>query len=106
MKEYNLKDNTVGANLPAQYGVLGKLKKFFTLELTEKEEKVLTEVHDFLFQQIEFPELRAFLYQDIDFSGIKDFWCQEVNFKEVKDFWTQEVDFGKVKAFWTQKIKF
>lgn len=106
MKEYNLKDNTVGANLPVQYGRLVKLKNFLRLELTEKEEKVLTEVHDFLFQEIEFPELREFLYQEIDLSGVKDFWCQDVNFKEVKDFWCQDVDFTGFKKFWCQEITF
>ncbi len=106
MKEYNLKDNTVGTNLPVQYGTLVKLKNFLRLELTEKEEKVLTEVHDFLFQEIEFPELRDFLYQEIDLSGVKDFWCQDVNFKEVKDFWCQDVDFKAIKDFWCQEIKF
>ncbi len=106
MKEYNLKDNTVGTNLPAQYGTLNKLKNFLRLELTEKQEKVLTEVHDFLFQEIEFPELRNFFYQEIDLSGVKDFWCQDVDFKEVKDFWCQDVDFTGFKKFWCQDVDF
>lgn len=106
MKEYNLKDSTVGTNLPTQYGALGKLKNFFKLELTEKEEKVLGEVRNFLFQEIEFPEVRDFFFQEIDLSGVKDFWCQDVNFKEVKDFWCSDVDFAGVKAFWTQEVKF
>lgn len=104
MKEYNLKDNTVGTNLPTQYGTLVKLKNFFRLELTPKEEKVLTEVHDFLFQEIEFPELREFLYQEIDLSGVKDFWCQDVDFSGIKDFWCQDVNFKEVKDFWCQDI--
>ena len=53
MKEYNLKDNTVGANLPVQYGTLGKIKNFFRLELTPKEQKVLTE---YIRHQIHHPE--------------------------------------------------
>ncbi len=106
MKEYNLKDNTVGGNLPTQYGALNKLKNFFRLELTPKQEKVFTEVHDFLFQEIEFPEVRDFFYQEIDLSGIKDFWCQDVDFKAVKDFWCQDVDFTGFKKFWTQEITF
>ena len=85
MKEYNLKDSTVGTNLPVQYGTLNKIKNFFKLELTQKEEKVLGEVHNFWFQEIEFPELREFMYQEVDFSGIKNFWLQEVDFKAVKD---------------------
>ena len=104
MKEYNLKDNTVGSSLPTQYGTLVKLKNFFRLELTPKEEKVLGEVHDFLFQEIEFPELREFLYQEIDLSGVKDFWCQDVDFSGVKDFWCQDVNFKEVKDFWCQDI--
>lgn len=106
MKEYNLKDSTLGTNLPVQYSTLGKLKNFFRLELTEKQEKVLTEVHDFMCQDIKFPEVRDFFYQEIDLSGVKDFWCQEVNFKEVKDFWCQDVDFSGFKKFWTQEITF
>lgn len=106
MKEYNLKDNTIGTNLPTQYRTLNKLKNFFRLELTEKQEKVLTEVHDFLFQEIQFPELRDFFYQEIDLSGVKDFWCQDVNFKEVKEFWCQDVDLTGFKKFWTQEITF
>ena len=106
MKEYNLRDNTVGTNLPTEYGTLNKLKNFFRLELTPNQEKVLTEVHNFWFQDIEFPELRKFMYQEIDLSGAKEFWCQEVNFKEVKDYWCQPVDLSGAKDFWTQEITF
>ena len=34
--------------------------------MTAKEEKVLTEVHDFLFQEIKFPELHDFFFQEIN----------------------------------------
>ncbi len=95
MKEYNLKDNTVGENLPTQYGTFGKLKNFFRLELTPKQEKVLTEVHDFLFQEVQFSELKDFMYQEVDFGAVKNFWCQEVDFKAVKDFWCQDITFKK-----------
>ena len=74
MKEYNLNENA-GSNLPAEVGVWGKVKNFLfqeidlnkpiVLELTPKEEKVLSEVHDFLFQDIKFPELSDFLFQEI-----------------------------------------
>ena len=40
MKEYNLKDSTVGTNLPTQYGALKKIKNFLRLDLTAKQEKV------------------------------------------------------------------
>lgn len=106
MKEYNLKDNTVGNSLPTQYGTLNKLKNFFRLELTPKQAKVFGEVHNFLFQEIEFPELREFLYQEVDLSSFKDFWCQDVDFKAVKDFWCQDVDFTGFKNFWCQDVTF
>ena len=80
MKEYNLKDSTVGANLPTQYGALKKIKNFLRLELTPMQSKVLGQVHNFWFQEIEFPELREFMYQEVDFSGIKDFWFQDAVF--------------------------
>ena len=77
MKEYNLNENA--GNLPAEVGVWGKVKnvlfqeidlsKPIVLELTPKEEKVLTEVHDFLFQEVKFPELHDFLFQEITIFG-------------------------------------
>ena len=48
------------------------LNKPIVLELTPKEEKVLNEVHDFLFQEIRFPELHDFLFQEITFFGKKN----------------------------------
>lgn len=78
MKEYDLTENA-GSNLPMQVGVWGKVKGFLfqeidlnkpiVLELTPKEEKVLTEVHDFLFQEVKFPELHDFLFQEITLFG-------------------------------------
>jgi len=76
MKEYKLVETAESGNLPAVVGVWGKIKsllfqeidwnKPIVLELTQHEEKVLTEVHDFLFQEIEFPELRKFFFEDIN----------------------------------------
>ena len=106
MKEYNLKDNTVGTNLPTEYGTLNKLKNFFRLELTPMQAKVFGEVRDFWCQDIDFSELKGFMYQEIDLSGVKDFWCQDVDFKEVKDYWCKPVDFTGIKDFWTQEITF
>ena len=82
MKEYKLVETQEAGNLPAVVGIWGKIKsvlfkeldfyKPIVLELTAKEEKVLTEVHDFLFQEIKFPELHDFLFQDINiFSKFK-----------------------------------
>jgi hypothetical protein len=85
MKEFKL-DETVqeqqaGSALPAKIGVWSKIKGFLfqeidlnkpiVLELTPKEEKVLNEVHDFLFQEVKFPELHDFLFQEIHFFGNK-----------------------------------
>ena len=93
MKEYNLKDSTVGTNLPTQYGALKKIKNFLRLDLTVKQEKVFNEVHNFWFQEVDFSELRDFMYQEIDFSGVKNFWLQEVDFGAIKDFWLQDIKF-------------
>jgi hypothetical protein len=81
MKEFKL-DETEQAGLPAQVGVWSKIKGFLfqeidlnkpiVLELTPKEEKVLNEVHDFLFQEVKFPELHDFLFQEIHFFGSKN----------------------------------
>ncbi len=80
MKEYNLNEQA-GSNLPAEIGLWGKVKGFLfqeidlnkpiVLELTPKEEKVLGEVHDFLFQEVKFPELHDFLFQEITLFGRK-----------------------------------
>ena len=75
MKEYKLVETTEAGNLPAVVNTWGKVKallksldfsKPIVLELTAKEEKVLTEVHDFLFQEIKFPELHDFFFQEIN----------------------------------------
>lgn len=81
MKEYKYTETAEAGNLPMVVGTWGKIKKFFAsvdwdkpivLELTPKEEKVLTEVHDFLFQEVKFPELHDFLFQEINiFSKFK-----------------------------------
>ncbi len=80
MKEYNFSENAE-SNLPKEIGVWGKIKNFLfqeidlnkpiVLELTPKEEKVLTEVHDFLFQEVKFSELHDFLFQEITLFGKK-----------------------------------
>ena len=85
MKEFKLDENETnqaGSALPTKIGVWSKIKGFLfqeinlskpiVLELTPKEEKVLNEVHDFLFQEIKFPELHDFLFQEIHFFGKKN----------------------------------
>ncbi len=83
MKEFKLNETeeVAGSALPAKIGVWSKVKGFLfqeidlnkpiVLELTPKEEKVLTEVHDFLFHDIKFPELHDFLFQEITLFGNK-----------------------------------
>lgn len=76
MKEYKLVETAEAGNLPAVVGVWSKIKgllfreidlsKPIVLEMTAHEEKVLTEVHDFLFQEIKFPELHDFFFQEIN----------------------------------------
>lgn len=83
MKEYNLTQTENAGNLPLVVGTWQKIKaliakeidfnKPVVLELTPKEEKVLTEVYDFLFQEVKFPELH-------------DFFCKGLNlFKKKKN---------------------
>lgn len=85
MKEFKLDENETnqaGSALPSKPSVWSKVKGFLfqeinlnkpiVLELTPKEEKVLNEVHDFLFQEIRFPELHDFLFQEITFFGKKN----------------------------------
>lgn len=82
MKEYKYVETSEAGNLPMVVGTWNKIKKFLfkeidlskpvVLELTEKEEKVLTEVHDFLFQEIKFPELHNFFFKEINiFAKLK-----------------------------------
>ena len=86
MKEYKLTDvssssATTGTNLPSVVGLWIKVKNFLfreidlnkpiVLELTPKEEKVLTEVHDFLFQEVKFPELHDLFFREINLFSKK-----------------------------------
>ena len=89
MKEFNLNEENnsqepvakAGSALPAKVGLWSKISGFLfqeidlnkpiVLELTPKEEKVLSEVHDFLFQEVKFPELHDFLFQEITLFGKK-----------------------------------
>ena len=91
MREYNLSE---GSNLPTKVSPWGKVKDFLlqevdltapvVLELTPREEKVLSDLHDFIFQEI-------------TWSDVKDFFMQEISFQPVHDFLFQEITFGKKK---------
>lgn len=90
MKEFKLNEeanvqepiNNAGSAVPAKIGVWSKISGFLfqeidlnkpiVLELTPKEEKVLTEVHDFMFQEVKFPELHDFLFQEVTLFGKKN----------------------------------
>ena len=76
MKEYKLVETAEAGNLPMVVNTWTKVKNFLckeidfskpiVLEMTAKVEKVLSEVHDFLFQEIKFPELHDFFFQEIN----------------------------------------
>jgi hypothetical protein len=82
----NVVGGYVGPNnaqeLPTKQTTWGKIRAFLfqeidltkpiVLELTPKEEKVLNEVHDFLFQEVKFPELHDFLFQEVTIFGKKN----------------------------------
>lgn len=80
MKEFKLVESSDAGSLPAVVGIWGTLKRVLfkelakpvVLELTLQEEKVFTEVHNFLFQEVKFPELHDFFFQEINlFSFFK-----------------------------------
>ena len=78
MREYNLSE---GSNLPTKVSPWGKVKDFLlqevdltapvVLELTPREEKVLSDLHDFLFQEITWSDVHDFLFQEITFGKKK-----------------------------------
>ena len=81
LNEYDSTEEANAQNLPQKISLWSRIKNFLfkeidlskpiVIELTPKEEKVLNEVHDFLFQEVKFPELHDFLFQDLNFFGKK-----------------------------------
>ena len=71
-------NGTAGANvtLPQEVSVWSKIKAFLlqdvnrdvVITMTPKQEKVLREVHDFWFQEINFGKVKDFLFQEITFG--------------------------------------
>lgn len=65
-----------GSNLPQEVSVWSKIKAFLlqdvnrdvVITMTPKQEKVLREVHDFWFQEINFGKVKDFLFQEITFG--------------------------------------
>ncbi|MBR3133033.1 MAG: hypothetical protein IKG42_03030 [Clostridia bacterium] len=74
-------NQTEKASLPAKVSLWSKIKSFLfqeidlhqevKIKLSPKEEKVLTEVHDFLFQEVSWKGIKDFLFQDITFGKKK-----------------------------------
>ena len=91
MREYNLSE---GSNLPVKVGGGGNVKDFLfqeidltapvVLELTPGEEKFLTGVHDFLFQEVKWSDFHDFLFQEVNFKPLHDFLFQEITFGKKK----------------------
>lgn len=69
----------VASNLPREVSVWGKIKAFLlqdanrdvVVTMTPYQEKVLKEVHDFWFQEINFGKVKDFLFQEITFGSKK-----------------------------------
>lgn len=67
------------ANLPQEVSVWSKIKAFLlqdvnrdvVITMTPKQEKVLREVHDFWFQEVNFGKVKDFLFQEITFGAKK-----------------------------------
>lgn len=70
----------VASNLPKEVSIWGKIKAFLlqdvnrdvVITMTPHQEKVLKEVHDFWFQEINFGKVKDFLFQEITFSSKKN----------------------------------
>ena len=64
---------TTNAGLPKEVSVWGKIKSFLlqdvsrdiVVTMTPHQAKVLKEVHDFWFQEVNFGKVKDFLFQDI-----------------------------------------
>lgn len=69
----------VASNLPKEVSIWGKIKAFLlqdvnrdvVITMTPHQEKVLKEVHDFWFQEINFGKVKDFLFQEITFGSKK-----------------------------------
>ena len=69
----NAENPTVNAGLPKEVSVWGKIKSFLlqdvsrdiVVTMTPHQAKVLKEVHDFWFQEVNFGKVKDFLFQDI-----------------------------------------
>lgn len=64
------------ANLPQEVSIWSKIKAFLlqdvnrdvVITMTPKQEKVLREVHDFWFQEVNFGKVKDFLFKEIKFG--------------------------------------
>lgn len=70
----------VSSNLPKEVSIWGKIKAFLlqdvsrdvVITMTPHQEKVLKEVHDFWFQEVNFGKVKDFLFQEISFNSKKN----------------------------------
>lgn len=74
-EQKNGQEQDTTANLPQEVSVWSKIKAFLlqdvnrdvVITMTPKQEKVLREVHDFWFQEVNFGKVKDFLFQEINF---------------------------------------
>lgn len=72
--------SNIAANLPKEVSIWGKIKAFLlqdvsrdvVITMTPHQEKVLKEVHDFWFQEVNFGKVKDFLFQEISFNSNKN----------------------------------
>ena len=75
----NVVNPTANAGLPKEVSVWGKIKAFLlqdvsrdvVVTMTPHQAKVLKEVHDFWFQEVNFGKVKDFLFQDITLGTTK-----------------------------------
>ena len=66
-----------GDSLPSEISMWTKVKNFLlqdvTVTMTPYQEKVLQEVHDFWFQDVNFGKVKDFLFQEVSFKSKKTY---------------------------------
>lgn len=75
-EQRNSQEQATTANLPQEVSIWSKIKAFLlqdvnrdvVITMTPKQEKVLREVHDFWFQEVNFGKVKDFLFQEINFG--------------------------------------
>jgi len=84
MEENNVTQNVNASEkaLPTKVGPWTKVKNFLfqevKIEMTPKQEKVLTEVRDFWCQDVTKEKVHNILFHEITAQSMKDFWFQKI----------------------------